>query len=112
MSDEVRGIYYGSEYVGLVFNSKESGGRYRLDVYHKSGTFRQSIEYDIDCRDILFYNDQIIIYNEAECRIYNSGGMEKYAGAFNKTALMLIPQKASFTYMVVTPDSIDTIELK
>lgn len=112
LSDEVRGIYYGSEYVGLVFNSKENGGRYRLDVYHKSGTFRQSIEYDIDCRDILFYEDQIIIYNESDCRIYNSGGMLKYAGAFSKTALMLIPQKASFNYMVVTPDSIDTIELK
>lgn len=112
INDEVRGIYYGSEYVGLVFNSKESGGRYRLDVYHKSGTFRQSIEYDIDCRDILFYEDQIIIYNETDCRIYNTGGMQKYAGTFSKTALMLIPQKASYNYMVVTPDSIDTIELK
>lgn len=112
ISDEVRGIYYGSEYVGLVFNSKESGGRYRLDVYHKSGTFRQSIEYDIDCKDILFYEDQIIIYNESDCRIYNSSGMKKFAGKFNKTALMLIPQKSSYRYMVVTPDSIDTIELK
>lgn len=112
LNDEVRGIYYGSEYVGLVFSSKESGGRYRLDVYHKSGTFRQSIEYDIDCRDILFYDDQIIIYNEADCRIYNSSGMLKYSGTFSKTALMLIPQKASFHYMVVTPNSIDTIELK
>lgn len=112
LNDEVRGVYYGSEYVGLVFNSKKSGGRYRLDVYHKSGTFRQSIEFDIDCRDILFHEDQIIIYNEAECRIYNSSGMLKYAGAFSKTALMLIPQKAAYNYMVVTPDSIDTIELK
>ncbi len=112
LNDEVRGIYYGSEYVGLVFNSKESGGRYRLDVYHKSGTFRQSIEYDIDCRDILFYEDQIIIYNETDCRIYSSSGTPKYAGTFAKTALMLIPQKASYHYMIVTPDSIDTIELK
>lgn len=112
LNDEVRGVYYGSEYVGLVFNSKEGGGRYRLDVYHKSGTFRQSIEFDIDCRDILFHEDQIIIYNEADCRIYNSSGMLKYTGTFNKTALMLIPQKAAYHYMIVTPDSIDTIELK
>lgn len=112
LSDEVRGVYYGSEYVGLVLNSKESGGRYRLDVYHKSGALRQSIEFDIDCRDVLFHEDQIIIYNEAECRIYNSSGMQKYAGSFNKTALMLIPQKAAYHYMVVTPDSIDTIELR
>lgn len=112
INDEVRGIYYGSEYVGLVYNSRESGGRYRLDVYHKSGTFQQSIEYDIDCRDILFYEDQVIIYNESDCRIYNSSGMQKYAGKFAKTAMMLIPQKSPYNYMVVTPDSIDTIELK
>lgn len=112
ISDEIRGVYYGSEYVGLVFNSKENGGRYRLDVYHKSGTFERSIEYDIDCRDILFYEDQIIIYNESDCRIYNDKGMVKYAGKFDKTALMLIPQNASYRYMVVTPDSIDMIELK
>lgn len=112
LDEEVRGIYYGSEYVGLVFNSKESGSRYRLDVYHKSGEFVRSIEYDIECRDILFHDDQIIIYNESDCRIYNSRGMQKYAGKFSKTALMLIPQSASYTYMVVTPDSIDTIELR
>ena len=72
----------------------------------------RSIEYDIDCRDILFHEDQIIIYNESDCRIYNSRGMQKYNGKFNKTALMVIPQNASYTYMVVTPDSIDTIELR
>ncbi len=112
LDEEVRGVYYGSEYVGMVFNSRESGSRYRLDVYHKSGDFVCSIAYDIECRDILFHEDQVIIYNESDCRIYNSKGMEKYAGKFNKTALMLIPQNASYTYMVVTPDSIDTIELR
>lgn len=112
VDDEVRGVYYGSEYVGLVFNSKESGSRYRLDVYHKSGVFERSIEFDIECRDILFYEDQIIIYNESDCRIYSNKGIQKYAGKFNKTALMLIPQKAAYNYMVVTPDSIDTIELR
>lgn len=112
IEDEVRGVYYGGDYVGLVFNSKESGGAYRLDVYHKSGDFVRSIEYDIDCRDIVFHGDQIIIYNESDCRIYGNGGMKKYAGKFNKTALMLIPQNALYNYMVVTPESIDAIELK
>lgn len=112
LDDEVRGVYYGDEYVGLVFSSKESGSRYRLDVYHKSGNFVHSIEFDIECRDILFHNNQIIIYNESDCRIYNSRGMQKYTGKFNKTALMLIPQNAAYNYMVVTPESVDMIELR
>lgn len=111
-SEDVQGVYYGDEYVGLVFNSTQSTNRYRLDVYHKSGELRQSIEFDIDFKDILFHEDQIIIYNESECRIYNSSGTEKYSGNFSKTALLLIPQSSARRYMVVTPDSIDTIELK
>lgn len=112
LSDDVQGVYYGGEYVGLVVNSTQSDSRYRMDVYHKSGELRQSIEFDIDFRDILFQDDQIIIYNESECRIYNSSGAEKYSGSFNKTTLLLIPQSSARRFMVVTPDSIDTIELK
>lgn len=112
ISETVQSVYYGDEYVGLVFISTESSSRYRLDVYHKSGEFRQSIEFDIDYRDILFREDQIIIYNESECRIYNSNGTEKYSGRFEKSALVLIPQNNAYRYMIVTSDSIDTVELQ
>lgn len=112
LADSVQGVYYGSEYIGLVFDSTQSTNRYRLEVYHKSGELKQSIEFDIDFRDILFHEDQIIIYNESECRIYNSNGAEKYSGNFPKSVLLLIPQNSMRRYMVVTPDSIDTIELK
>lgn len=112
LDDSVQGVYYGSEYIGLVFNSTQSTNRYRLDLYHKSGELRQSIEFDIYFRDILFHNDQIIIYNESECRIYNTSGAEKYSGSFSKSVLLLIPQNSMRRYMIVTPDSIDTIELK
>lgn len=112
LSEDIQSVYYGGEYVGLVFNNNEGSSRYRLDVYHKSGTLKQSLEFDIDYRDILFHEDQIIIYNETECSIYNVNGTEKYAGRFEKTALMLIPQSSAYRYMVVTPDSIDLIELQ
>lgn len=112
VNDSVQSVFYGGEYVGLVFNSTEGSSRYRLDVYHKSGELRHSIDFDIEYKDILFHEDQIIIYNEAECRIYNGSGMEKYSGRFDKTTLVLIPQNAAYRYMAVTPDSIDTIELQ
>lgn len=110
--DDVQSVFYGGEYLGLVFNGTESGNRYRLDVYHKSGELRQSIEFDIDYRDILFHEDQVIIYNETECCVYNGSGTEKYRGQFEKTTLVLIPQNSAYRYMVVTPDSIDVIELQ
>lgn len=112
ISEDVRSVYYGDEYVGLVFNSTESSNRYRLDVYHSSGELAQKIEFDMEYSDILFHEDQIIIYNETECCIYNTNGIEKYSGNFSRSVRTLIPLKSSYSYMIVTPDSIDTIELK
>ena len=112
ISDNVQSVFYGEEYVGLVYISRESSNRYRLDVYHKSGELRQSIEFDMEYSDILFQGDQIIIYNESECTIYNNSGMEKYSGRFEKTVLKLIPQSNAYRYMLVTPDSVDSVELQ
>lgn len=112
ISDSIQSVYYGNEYVGLVFISTETSGRYRLDVYHKSGELRQSIEFDIEYSDILFQEDRIIIYNESECLIYSSSGAEKYRGQFERAVLVLIPQSNARWYMIVTPDSIDTVELQ
>lgn len=112
VSDDIQSVYYGEEYIGLVFNSTESSNRYRMDVYNKAGQLAQTIEFDIEYTDIVFHNDQIIIYNETTCLVYNSSGVQKYAGNFDKSALTLIPLSSGYRYMVVTPDSIDTIELK
>lgn len=112
LSDNIQGIYYGNEYIGLVFNSTEGSSRYQLDVYNKSGQHVQTIGFDIDYQDIVFYEEEIIIYNESDCLIYNTGGIQKYEGSFSKTALLLIPLSSRYRYMVVTPDSIDTIELQ
>ncbi len=111
-SDEIRSVYYGAEYVGIVFNSTESGSTYRLEVFNKSGQRVQTISFDIEYTNIIFYEDEIIIYNESECRIYTESGVQKYAGTFSKSVMMLIPLSAKYRYMIVTSDSIDTIELQ
>lgn len=112
LSEEVHCIHYGKEYVGLVFISTDSSNRYRLDVYNKSGQLSQSIDFDIDYLDIVFADDHIIIYNESECQIYNMEGLEKYSGRFEKNVHLMIPASSPYKYILVTDDSIDTIELK
>lgn len=112
LSDDVQKIYYGEDYVGLVFISTDSSSRYRLDVYNKSGQLYQTIYFDMEYLDIVFAEEQIIIYNESECQIYNRNGVEKYAGHFEKAVYKMIPTTSSYRYVLVTADSIDTIELK
>ena len=111
-SEEVQRIYYGTDSVGLVFNSTDNSSRYRLDVYHKSGQLTQSIGFDMEYTDIVFADDQIIIYNESECQVFNTKGVEKYNGLFEKSVYTLIPASSAYKYTLITTDSIDTVELK
>ena len=62
--------------------------------------------------DIVFADDQIVIYNESECQVFNRNGVEKYSGFFDKAVYALIPTSTTYRYILVTSDSIDTIELK
>lgn len=112
LNGDVQQIFYGKESVGLVFMNTDSSSRYRLDVYNKSGQLSRSVDFDLEYSDIVFHENQIIIYNESECQIYTMNGVEKYAGHFEKAVSVLMPSSSSYKYILVTADSIDTIELK
>lgn len=112
LSEEVQSIYYSKDYVGLVFRDQTGEAAYRLDVYNESGNKVHSQLLDIEYTDIVFNKDQIIIYNDQECRICNMKGVDKFTGSFEKDMALVIPTASAYKYVIVTADSIDNIELK
>lgn len=110
--EEVQGVYYNSNYVGLVFLNTEGDNRYRIDVYNTNGTEVLSKEFNVDYKDIVFCSDYFVIYNETECMVCNMNGVEKFNGSFNDAVYALLPTKSVARYVLVTQDSIETIELK
>ncbi len=111
-SESIQRVYYGEDYVGLVFNSTVPESKYRLDLYDKEGNLAGSIEINMDFSDVILEEDQVIIYNESTCKIYGINGKEKYNGYFEKSVYMVIPTTKKNKLTLVTADSIDTIELK
>lgn len=112
IGEEIQGVYYNEEYVGLVFRDQTGTSIYRLDVYNTSGSKVSSQFFDIEYTDIVFNKDQIIIYNDMDCRIFNINGVDKFSGEFEKTVSLLVPTSSTYKYTVVTSSSIDTMELK
>jgi len=112
ISEEVQSVYYNEDYVGLVFRDRTGASIYRLDVYNSSGSKVCSQFFDIEYSDIVFHKDQIIIYNDMDCRICNIKGVDKFSGEFEKPVSLLIPTSSTYKYTVVTSSSIDTMELK
>ena len=77
--------------------------------YHSS---HGSYYFDVDYTDIFFGDDDMVIYNESECQIFTTDGVEKYHGSFGKSARLLLPAGGSYKYYLVTDSTIDTIQLK
>lgn len=112
LDEEVQSIYYSENYVGLVFRNQTGESAYRLDVYNESGSKVHSQLFDIEYTDIVFNKDQIIIYNDQECKICNMKGVDKFSGSFGTDTALIIPTTSVYKYVTVTTDSIDNIELK
>ena len=112
IGEEIQSVYYNEEYVGLVFRDQTGASVYRLDVYNTSGSKVSSQFFDIEYTDIVFNKDQIIIYNDMDCRICNIKGVDKFSGEFEKPVSLLVPTSSTYKYTVVTSSSIDTMELK
>ena len=112
LSEEVQSLYYSENYVGLVYINVSGDSKYRIDIYNKEGELVGNKNFDIEYTNIEFTKDKMIIYNDVSCLIQNIGGVENFAGDFEKGVRLLIPTSSSYKYTLVTEDSIDTIELK
>ena len=62
--------------------------------------------------DIIFSRDQVIIYNDMDCKICNMSGVDKFTGTFEKPSSLLVPTSSNYKYVSVTSNSVDVIELK
>ena len=111
LEEEVQGIYYNENYVGLVYNDQTGEAAYRLDVYNAAGGKVHSLLFDIEYTDIIFNKDQIIIYNDIDCQICSMNGVDKFTGQFEKASSLIVPTSSVYRYIAVTGSSIDTIEL-
>ncbi|MBE5884222.1 MAG: hypothetical protein E7291_07375 [Lachnospiraceae bacterium] len=110
--EEIQSIFYSDQYIGVVFISEKEDSRYRLDVYNADAERVGSYYFNIEYTDIFFGQNDFTVYNETECMIMNFEGVEKYNGYFSKAVNLMIPTGSAYKYILVTDNSIDTIQLK
>ncbi len=112
LDTEIEEVCYGNGYVALIYNDVTGNALYKADIYNENGELADTLMLDMQFSDMVFHKDKVIVYNEQRFLVHTIGGMDNFEGDFRKRALALIPSAASYEYVVVTPDSVDTIELK
>lgn len=113
LEQEIQAVFHNEKYIGLVFLSDKTDAYYKMEVYNTSGNLVTECYFDIDYRRIFFEQDNFVIYNETECQIMTMDGICKYRGYFDKAVNLMLPASGgSYRYLLITDNSIDTIQLK
>lgn len=112
IEEEVKSVFHGDKYTGLVFASGNSTSKYRIDVYDEEGSLAFSKDFDIEYTDIILHDELVIIYGSSNCEIYNIKGVEKYAGTFDKSVLTLIPTESLTRFLLISSNRAEEIQLK
>ena len=110
--EEIRSVFYNESYVGVVYVNNTDEGAYRLQVYGSTGNLQTTIFFNIEYVDVLFDNDQIMIYGEDEFLLCDMSGNEKYKSSFDNAVRVLIPTAVRSKFIMVTRNAIETMELK
>ena len=109
---EIRSVFSNEEYVGLVFYAENAADLYLMNVYDASGRQVGSYYFNVEYSDVIFTKDAFLVYNDAECALYTLNHIEKFHGEFEKSVRLILPRKTAYKYVLITPESLDTIQLK
>ena len=112
LQDEIRSVYFGGEYIGLVYYDKNGKSKYVMDVYDEKGELYSTINFDADYKEIRFSGDRIIIYNSSSCEIYTTKGKLKYSGSFDASVYLMLPGSSPISYVLVTDAGLKTVRLR
>ncbi len=112
LQDEVRSVYFGGKFIGLVYYDKNGNSKYVMDVYDEKGELYSTINFDADYKEIRFSGDQIIIYNSSSCEIYTAKGKLKYSGSFDASVYLMLPGSSPVSYVLVTDAGLKTVRLR
>ena len=110
LDQEIQGVYYSDSHVGLLFYDQTGMNKYRLDVYNTSGEKVLEYAFDMNFKDILIRNDQIVIYNESECIVVGLNGNMKYSGMFEGKVHYVAATDSPRKFVVVINNGLAALE--
>lgn len=112
LEEDVESVFNSEDYIILVYNNDEGQSKFRMEAYNDEGSLELTLEFDLEYSNITVNKDMFIIYNAEGCEIYNTDGLKKFSGAFDRSAISVIPTANKTRFMIVYGDSMEEIKLK
>ena len=96
--------------MGLLFYDQTGKNKYQLDIYDNNGKKVMSYPFDMDFKDILIRNNQIMIYNESQCQIVGLNEKLKYTGTFENKVHFVAATDSPRKYILILDNGLATME--
>ncbi len=112
LTDDISAVYWGDNYVALVFKAASSEGNYLLRLYDTGGTVALETAFDLDYTDIQIASGVITIYNDTDCLVMTTDGRERYSGNLGGTVLFMSPTSKKYRYNVLLENEFKVVELE
>lgn len=108
---KIQSVFFSEKNIGIVFVSNESAYSQILKVYDIEGEAVFSKTLDFKYNDIAFVGNNVVMYDEAMCRMYSFTGKERFNYTFEKKINALIPLKDNL-FVIAGDTAIEEIRLK
>ena len=112
VEEEIKSVFYSDQYAGMIVDNPEGENPYRLDVYKSNGNlvFSKEFQYQYTHADI--DGNQVFLYNEDSCRVYNMSGRLKFSTTFDFPISKIRNGRFPNTLLVTGPQNMKEIRLQ
>ena len=112
-TDELKGVYIGENYIGLLFEDTSGEEDYSLQIYDISGQIAGTISFSMDFTDIQIAGKNVFISSQTGLLIYNVNGRQRYDGEFEESAREVVPRDDTMSrFYLVTDTGLEQMVLR
>ena len=112
-TDELKGVYIGENYIGLLFEDTSGEEDYSLQIYDISGQIAGTISFSMDFTEIGIAGKNVFISSQTRLLIYNVNGRQRYDGEFEESAREVVPRDDTMSrFYLVTENGLEQMVLR
>jgi hypothetical protein len=109
--EQIAGVFANEGYFGIVKEMPINNKKYHVDVFDSSGKPEGGFGTNLDYKELILNDEEIIISNGFRWEIYNLKGKLKYEGSFDSSVEKVLPIKKA-RYILVSTNKVEEIKLK
>ncbi len=105
LTQELRGVYTGDDYIGLLFMNEGVDVQSTLQIYDASGTAVGSVTLPEDYTDIQIAGKAVYASNDSSLAIYSVEGKKRYEGDFDQKVWSVIPRRDTISKLYLAGEN-------